>query len=235
MSIFSMMKTKLGMAAPHMKPADVTPWGEFGWVVDQWYRLGGFWRTAFMFMTVVAGFGWYLYVDAETTHRPNPRPINLSMFDHAGVPVATYTTYQGEEPPAKVRETTIKNTFFRMRRVHGSMDAVADNLNGLTAYLGKPAEAKIRACLVEHPVEEMVDTGIRREVLNIRYVPGRINAAAVSMYWTEIERDQLDNVRARRDIEATATVRVGGESCPDADKNPYCIVIEEFSWDVPGC
>lgn len=235
MSIWNMIKDKLGMAAPHMKPADVTPWGEFGWVVDQWYRLGTFWRTAFMFMTVVAGFGWYFYVDERITQRPPLQPIHLSMFDHAGVPVATYTSYQGEEPPAKVREVMVKNAFWRMRRVHGSIDAIADNLKDLTVYTGKPAEEKLRACLAEHPVEAMVDQGLRREVLNMRYVPARLNAAAVSLYWTEIERDQLDNVRARRDVEATATVRVGGDRCPDADKNPYCVVVEEFSWDVPGC
>lgn len=235
MTIFTTIKDKLGMSAPHMKPADVMPWGEFGWVVDQWYRLGKFWRTAFMFMTVVAGFGWYFYVDERITQRPPLQPIHIAMFDHAGKPAATYTTYQGDEPPLAVREVMIKNAFFRMRRVYGAMDAMGDSLNGLTAYLGKPAEEKLRACLAENPVEVMVDERKTREVLNMRYVPGRINAAAATLYWTEIDRDQLDNATARRDIETTATIRVGGERCPPVALNPFCIVIEDFSWEVPGC
>jgi type IV secretory pathway TrbF-like protein len=234
MKIWDSIKVKLGMAAPHMKPDDVPPWGEFGWVVDQWYRQGRTWRTACLGTAIIGAVGWYLYVDAEVNRQPIPPVIHSTLLDLEGRVIGTHATSQGEEPPNKVREATIKQTFFRMRRIPGSIDAVADNLKDLTAYLGKPAESKTRACLSSHPVEEMVDQGIRREVLNMRYVPGRLNAAAVSLYWTEIERDQLENVRSRRDVEATATVRLGGQ-CPDADKNPYCLVVEEFSWSIPDC
>lgn len=234
MSFVDTIKTKLGMAAPHMKPADVAPWGEFGWVVDQWYRQGRTWRMACAGTAIVAMVGWYLYVDAEVNRQQIPPVIHSTLLDIDGRVIGTYATNQGDEPPLKVREASIKQVFFRMRRIPGSLDAVADNFKDLTAYLGKPAESKTRTCLASHPVEGMIDQGIRREVLNMRYVPGRLNAVAVSLYWTEIERDQLENVRARREVEATATVRVG-EQCPDADKNPYCLVIEEFSWSIPDC
>lgn len=234
MKIFDTIKGKLGMAAPHMRPADVPPWGDFGWVVDQWFRLGRFWRTATMFTTALGAVGWYLYVDAEVNRQPIPAVIHSTLLDMDGRVAATYATNQGEEPPNKVREATIKNVFWRLRRVPGSIDAVADNLKDLTAYMGKPAESKTRECLAAHPVEEMVDGGIRREVVNMRYVRGRLNEANVSLYWTEIERDQLENVRARRDVEATATVRLGG-TCPDANLNPYCLVVEDFYWSVPDC
>lgn len=234
MKLWNTIKIKLGMAAPHMRPADVPPWGEFGWVVDQWFRLGRFWRTAFMFMTVVAAIGWYNYVDVEVNRQPIPAVIHSTLLDMDGRVAATYATNQGEEPPNKVREATIKNVFWRMRRVPGSLDALNDNLKDLTAFLGKPAETKTRACLKAHPVEEMVVGGIRREVTNMRYVPGRLNEANVSLYWTEIERDQLENVRARRDVETTATVRLGGD-CPNDNANPYCLVVEDFYWNVPDC
>lgn len=233
MSFLDSIKTKLGMAAPHMKPADVPPWGEFGWVVDQWYRLGGFWRTSFMFMTGVACIGWYLYVDAEVNRQPIPPVIHSTLLDVDGRVIGTYATNQGEDPPPKVREATVKNMFFRLRRVPGSIDAVNDNFTGLTSFMGKAAESKTRACLAANPVENIIDAGIRREIKNMRYVPGRLNAANVSVYWQEIERDQLENVRTRRDVEATATVRVGGQC--DTDFNPHCIVIEEFSWSIPEC
>lgn len=234
MGFFDGIKEKLGMAAPHMKPADVAPWGEFGWIVGQWYKLGKFWFRAFCVMTLIAGYGWYSYVESETSLRPPKQPIVLTLLDVDG-PSATYTTYKGEEPPPKVREVTVKNVFFRLRRLNGSIEAVNDNFMGLTAFMGKSAEAKTRECLAAHPVEELIDQGIRREVKNMRYVPGRLNEAAISVYWTEIERDQFENVRAQRDIELTGTVRQGGDQCPDDNLNPYCIVIEEFSWDVPGC
>ncbi|UEM08208.1 hypothetical protein JL101_036535 (plasmid) [Skermanella rosea] len=234
MSAWKKIAEKLGMAAPHMKPADVPPWGEFGWVVDQWYRLGGFWRTAFMFMTVIAGFGWYLYVDAETNRQPIPPVIHSTLLDLDGRVIGTYATNQGEAPPNKVLEKTVENVFFRLRRVPGSIDAVADNLRDLTAYMGKPAESKTRACLAKQPVEAMVDSGIRREIANLRVVPGRVNTANMSVYWTEIERDQLENVRSRRDVETTATIRLG-QNCPDPNKNPYCIVVEDYTWSIPDC
>src|SRR4051812_15791112 len=121
MKIWDSIKTKLGMAAPHMKLADVPPWGEFGWVVDQWYRLGGFWRTSFFLMTGVAVIGWYLWVRGEVSRQPIPQVIQTTLFDQGG-PVAVYETNQGEEPPNKVQEVTIKNVFFRMRRIPGSLD-----------------------------------------------------------------------------------------------------------------
>lgn len=234
MSMFDSLKVKLGMAAPHMKPADVPPWGEFGWVVDQWYRLGNFWFKGFVAMTAVAGVGWYLYVDSETTRRPNLQPIHLAVFDHAGEPKGTYTSNQGEPPPNGVQEYLVKDFFFRLRRIAGSIDAVNDNFDGLTAYMGKHAETKVRACLDKHPVQDVIDAGVTREIKNMRYKPGKLNQASVGVTWTEIERDQLDNVVDKRDVEVWSTVRVGGQ-CPDGKENPFCIVIEEFSWDVPDC
>src|SRR4051794_6722938 len=113
MKIWDTIKVKLGMAAPHMRPADVPPWGGFCWVVDQCFRLGRFWRTATMFSTAVGAVGWYLYVDAEVNRQPIPAVIHSTLLDMDGRVAGTYATNQGEEPPNKVREVTIKNVFWR--------------------------------------------------------------------------------------------------------------------------
>lgn len=222
----------LNLAPPSSPSPLPVMYGEMGYVVAEWRKLGRNRTIIAIVATVIGSIGWgWLIVDAKY-RTPVPDAVVTAVMDPDGRIIRTYASNRTDPPPPQTVVHVIKDVFFRARRVGSDPDVVRDNWDGLDGYLGDRALKVIREQNRTHPIVEMLNEGKTREIQRMRVVASRLARASYQVFWTEIEKDQYGRQTATHDVEVSATVKTAGCDNPRLEKNPLCVVVDEFQWNL---